>query len=46
MVEEEDFLHEAIQDIIFKFHYNRKIVHYQILENIIGLGPMEGWAIY
>jgi hypothetical protein len=38
--DEDLFLHEAIPDIIFKFHYNRRIVHYQILENTIGLGPM------
>jgi CRISPR/Cas system-associated endonuclease Cas3-HD len=37
---------KQFQDIIFKFHYNRKIVHYQILENIIGLGPMVKVACY
>jgi hypothetical protein len=35
--DEDLFLHEAPWTSFFKFHYNRKIVHYQILENIIGL---------
>jgi hypothetical protein len=45
MYGDEDLFYMKHQDIIFKFHYNRKIVHYQILENIIGAYG-EGWALY
>jgi hypothetical protein len=38
MYGDEDLFYMKQLDIIFKFSLHRKIVHYQILENIIGLG--------
>jgi hypothetical protein len=43
--DEDLFLHEAFLDIIFRFHYNRRIVHYQILENIIGFSLWRRLAL-